>query len=461
MKSLLRPAKDFVGRFYAEHRGSVSAYTAIFSIMAIGAGALAFDIGHVAVLRSQTQNRADAGAMAGAAQLDGRTGAQARAAAVAINAMSQTSKIAGDSADLGVSSVTFYSSVSPGKVAATGDEDSRFIEVVLNSKRVDHLLTPVLDPSGTSHSTTVNTVAVAGSDPFICHAPPLMLCDPAEADASLDLSLPANAGRQIQLKPNPSGGAGAWAPGNYGLLALPDGSSGAKDIAGALAAVTPPSCYKLDVSTATGVKTNKVQDGINARFDLPGGLTPPAPNVINFPKDVEIVGDTSAVMGSGNWDLAGYWAAKHAGPLPVDLQDASRYQVYLYELGETFARSGRQTVYPVGGGGAPAGFTEVTPPAASIPTDVAQPDNPDFDGMPSQAVAANGPARRLVKIAVLQCQADNVQGHHEYPTHGNYLEGFITQSVPDAPAGVIYVEVVRKLTTVNDPDYHANVKLVE
>lgn len=410
------------------------------------------------VLRSQMQDRADAGAMAGASQLDGRPGAQTRATALAVNAINQTSMIPGGGTDLSVQGVNFYSEVDPDTVAATGDEDSKFIEITLDPKDVDYLFEPILvTASGTKQ--TFDADAIATSEPFICHAPPLMICDPAESDSSYDLSLVSNIGRQVPLKPPPGGGT-AWAPGNYGLLALPDGSIGASDLETALAAILPADCYDLDVGTAPGVKTNKIENGINARFDMPGGLPDPAPNVINYPKDPDVEIDPNIIMGSGAWDIATYWADKHATPLPTDLIGASRYQVYLYEQGLEYARNGRATVYPIDGA-LPAGYVVVTPAGEDIPVDVANPDDPDFDGVPSQTVASNGQARRLVQVAVLQCQAEGVRGSHDYPTNGNYLEMFITEAVDDAPAGGIYAEIVRTLTPNNSPDFHSNVKLVQ
>ena len=440
--------------------GGVTAYSAIFIVFAIGLGALAIDVGRMTVLRSQMQDRADAGAMAAAVQLDGRNGAQARATAVAMNATSQKSGIPGDGDDLNVQAVNFYSEFDPSPVDATGDEDSKFIEVILEPRRVNFFLEPILNPSGADHYTNMGARAVAAANPFICQAPPLMVCDLGEADPTMDLSLPSNIGRQIVLKPPPKGGS--WAPGNYGLLALPDGSIGADDIEDALAAVQPEDCYSLDVTTAPGVKTKKVKDGINARFDLPGGLPYPAPDVINYPKDVEMKGDPKVLMGSGNWDIDAYWAAKHGGSVPMELQQgvrsASRYQVYLYEQGLEFGRSDTdgQTIYPVNGA-MPAGYTLVSPAGPSIPVDPLNPDDPDYDGVPSQTVAANGYARRLVQVAVLQCIAEGVKGSHAYPTNGNFVELFITQSVKSK---AIYGEIVSPLTPSNDPDFHANVKLI-
>ena len=463
MKRLFR---KFVVKTDGVHRGEaggVAMYSVFFIVFALGVGALALDVGRMTVLRSQMQDRADAGAMAAAVHLDGRDGAQARATAVATNAMSQMSGIPGDGENLNVQTVNFYSEYDPTPVAATGDEDSKFVEVTLEPRRVNFFLEPILNPSGADHYENLGALAVAAANPFICAAPPLMVCDLGETDPTMDLSLQSNIGRQIVLKPPPSGGT-AWGPGNYGLLALPDGSIGAADIETALASVEPADCYSLDVSTAPGVKTNKVKDGINARFDLPGGLPYPAPDVINYPQDVEIEADPNVVMGSGNWGIDAYWAAKHGGPVPVELQQgpqsASRYQVYLYELGLQFGRNGRQTIYPVNGD-LPEGYTLVSPAAPNVPVDPLNPDDPDYDGMPSQTVAANGYARRLVQVAVLQCAADGVKGSHTYPTSGNFLEMFLTQRVSEDPAGNIYGEIVRPLSPSNDPDFHANVKLVD
>ncbi len=127
--------------------GGVTAYAAFFIVFAIGLGALAIDVGRMAVLRSQMQDRADAGAMAAAVQLDGREGAQTRATAVAMNAMSQTSGIPGDGEVLNVQTVNFYSAYDPTPVAATGDEDSAFVEVTLEPRRVNFWLEPILNTS--------------------------------------------------------------------------------------------------------------------------------------------------------------------------------------------------------------------------------------------------------------------------------------------------------------------------
>ena len=59
---------------------------------------------------------------------------------------------------------------------------------------------------------------------------------------------------------------------------------------------------------------------------------------------------------------------------------------------------------------------------------------------------------------MLQCIAEGVKGKHAYPTNGNFVEIFITQTVQSK---AIYGEIVSPLTPSNDPDFHANVKLID
>ncbi len=445
--------------------GGILIYVAVFVAVASGAMAFSVDLGRMSVLRTQMQNHADASAMAGAAQLNGKSGARMRARAIAEDATAASSGIPGDSSTLVVEHIRFYSDYAS-RTEAVSDFDARFIEVMLVPRRVDLVAAPILAMFGEGKKTLLSGArAVARVKPFVCHAPPLMLCNLEETDPALSTDLPENAGRQLLLK-EPQGGNATWAPGNFGLLALPDGSHGANDIEKALAAVVPEDCYDIDVATAPGSQTNKVVNGMNARFDLPGGLPHPAPNVINYPRDPDILNGTANRLGNGMWDVSSYWVDKHGGaPVPAELFNASRYQVYLYELGLPYARSQShpgQTLYPVPGE-LPPDFEIVVPPGADVPVaaDSAKIHDPDYDGVPSRPVASNGPARRLLKVAILNCLADNVKGHGTYPTNGNYVELFVTEHMKSPPNAAIYAEIVRPLTSLNSPDFHANVQLVE
>ena len=465
----------FFNKLWENTEGSVLAYTAIFGLIAIGGGALAVDVGQIILLKSEMQHRADAGALAGARQLDGRSGSQDRASAVATSAMLDSSGVIGGNA-LPVASVQFYSSLSP-LTAATSDIDANFITVTLDTQEVHFLMAPVLAAvTGTTRDTTlVDAFATAGSNPSVCGAPPLMICDFIEINASDALALPANYGRQVRLKEAQAGGNQSWAPGNYGLLATPDGSAGAIDVEAQLAAVDPMECYRVDVETATGSKTVKVKLGINSRFDIPGNPWPfPAPNVIAYPRDEDLIADPVLNLGNGTWDLATYWDDKHGGLAPLDIRgsgvqgtpdgtEASRYQVYLYELGVSFLRLGKQTLYPDPDPALvdPAPYTRINGvldiPVAVAPDD---PTDPFFDGVPTATIASDGNQRRVMTIAQLQCIADDVKGHGFYPTNGNFLEMFITEPVSDPPEAAIFGEVIRALTANNSSEYYANVGLL-
>ena len=250
---------------------------------------------------------------------------------------------------------------------------------------------------------------------------------------------------------------------------MPDGSSGAGDLEAALAALSPEDCYSLDVTTATGSKTQKIVDAVNSRFDLTGNPWPyPAADVVNYPRDPELISSSTEKLGSGNWDITGYWAAKHGGnPVPADLANASRYQVYLYEMGLTYARNGKQTMYPISDT-LPAGYTVIDPPPAAVPVaaNPANKDDPNYDGVPraSNPTYYKDPtkdyARRLVQVVQLQCISNGVKGKHDYPTQANYLEVFLTESMQNPPNADMYGEVVRALTPTNTPEFHANVRLI-
>jgi Flp pilus assembly protein TadG len=462
-------------RFFGDDRGGVAVFGAMTALTAIGAGAIAIDVGRMTVLRSQMQNTADARAMAAAVQLDGRDGAQDRAKTVAQDVTAASSSIPSDGSDLKVASVNFYSQYTPTKVVATNDQNAVFVEVILEARQVNLLFEPVIDllTGNDANFKKITTYAVAGPDPFICHAPPLMICDYGDLgggahDSTKDLRNPSHAGQQVRLKQQGSGGT--WAPGNFGLLSLPDGSSGASDLEAALAALLPEDCYKLDVTTATGSKTQKIVDAMNARFDLTGNPWPyPAPDVINYPRDSALIASSSEKLGSGDWDLPGYWAAKHGGAaVPTDLAGATRYQTYLYELGLPFGREGKQTYYPIPDGTLPPDYDLITPPTPKVPVaaNPANSNDPNYDGVPR---ASNPPAygdtakdykRRVVEVVQLECTSLGVKGKHDYPTQANYLEIFITESMQNPPNADLYGEVIRSLSPTNSPEFHANVKLI-
>ena len=324
---------------------------------------------------------------------------------------------------------------------------------------------------------TVTAYARGSASPQSCSVPPLMLCDLTESFGDdYDILDPANIGRQVKL--GSSSGLNSLAPGNFGILDTPSGSQAAQDIAAAMASTDPSGCYGQGIDTAPGARADAIRDGINARFDLPAppyNFPDPAPNVINYGDDNNISGE---YLGSGNWDVSTYWSDKHSpSTYPTDELGAnpSRYQVYLYELGENFAVNGKKTLYPAPDI-LPDGYTMVEPQnSPGVPSsgngnsggnngngnnNNNNTHDPDYDGVPEQNPAVSDPRRRIVEAVILNCEADNVQGNGgPYPSDGRYVELFVTKAV--GQDNTIYGEIVRRITWQNSPKIKANVGLDE
>lgn len=145
-----------------------------------------------------------------------------------------------------------------------------------------------------------------------------------------------------------------------------------------------------------------------------------------------------------------YWSSTHPGDAePAGLAGYSRYQTYLYELGERFARNGKQTLYPVPSP-LPAGYTVVTPPPRDLPA----------GGAPTSTVSADI-KRRQVRVAVLKCEALGVAGAHSYPTYGRYVDMFLTEAVTAPPNADAYAEIIGPTSRVTPGDIRSNVRLVQ
>ena len=440
---------------WRDKRGAVAIYIAMVSLLLLGSGVLAIDYGRMAVLRTQMQNAADAAALAGAVELDGYEDARQQAEQVARTAASQSGLLLAGVGSLDVTNVEFFSEISP-DVAATSNEDAVYIRVTMVPQDIDLILEPVIARLTSRQSENVvrlNAFATAKYEPIICNTPPLMICNPAETGGP-NLFISSSIGKQLRIKAGPSGNSPA--PGQYGLLCPLTGNCGASDIGQALAAVTQAQCTGPEVETAPGVRTQQVRQGINSRFDTSTQQTNiPAGNIINYPRDNNITPAND--FGNGDWSRNAYWTEMHSGTLPGVLADASRYEVYLYELGET---TGSVDI-PVstspactgGGGGQGQGQGQGQGGGGSGP-------DPDCSGQPV-STPDDDPKRRIVNVAVLNCQALGVQGRGTYPTNGRYIEIFITEEVPPAPDASIYGEVVGPLTAQSSGDVHANVRLVE
>ncbi|MBT4487400.1 MAG: hypothetical protein HN732_16740 [Rhodospirillaceae bacterium] len=452
-----KPRQGYVARIWSaltsmmkDRSGATAIYVAFAGTLALSGGVLALDIGRVVVLRSQMQNAADSAALSAAAQLDGQSGAINRGTAAASNAITNTTSLTDPSGAFTVQSIVFYDDTDPTPLVTTVDDEAVMVAVTLVPRTISIFLAPVLETiaSGVvADQFTLEGTARAGIEPIVCAAPPFMACNPAEGGNPSDDLLDAdNAGRQLLTKTGPGGGT--LAPGNFGLLCPSSGNCGAASVGDALAN-DPGLCYTSIVTTSPGSQTQQAINGINARMDS-GTKNPkyPSQNIMGYGRDSDMSGST--IIGNGDWDPVSYWSTNHSGETePADLVNYTRYQVFLYELGETFYRYDNKTIYPTDGITKPGTYTTVTPSGASIPA----------AGVPS-STASSEIKRRVMKIAVLNCTALGVQGSGDNPTYGRYVEVFLTEEVAGTLADT-YTEVIGPLLQQYSDDVHVNVQLID
>lgn len=468
-------ARDFL----RNQSGSIVIYTGAFMAVGVGGAALSIDIGRIVLLKTQMQNRADAGALAGAAQLDAQPGAVDRAKTIMEDSMTAYTTAAADQGELATWESHFYAAgsdyISRG-VETTDDVAARFAQVLMQRRTLSFFYAPALNimtGQTASSYTELDAGAVAMSDPFICKTLPMMICNPLETETNKEIPGDTYAGKSISLKQGIQGG-GTWQAGNFGLLELPTdadyGAGGAAAVEAALAADDPDGCYGYNIVTAPGSMTIKVEDGLNTRFGMPvtDPAISPAPNVMGYPKDQ--TWELPNLLGNADWDLATYWATNHAGvPLPSDLAGATRYQVYLFEQGQGYCKKNAKNVLlttldQCSKGGYTWVDPSLYPTAAVIPTNPSSPDDVWTDGEPppGQTVSPKGQDRRIIRINIMNCIQNEVSGKGTYPSEGGYVEMFVTEPAEDPGDGAaIYGEFVRKLDPRISLEFHGNVRLVE
>lgn len=469
--------------FLRDQSGSIMIYTGAFLAIGVGGAALSIDIGRIVLLKTQMQNRADAGALAGAAQLDAQPGAIERSRAVVEDAMTAYTTAAADQGELAVWYTKFYAAADD-KISMGAETDvdnvARFAQVVMERRTLSFFYAPamnILTGDNASNFTYLDAQAIGMSDPFICKMQPLMVCNPYdEGDGTVSGALGDHPGYGLRIKQSPS--TGPWQPGNFGLLDLPEDAGysvgGANAVEAALSAEDPLGCYAVaTLDTAPGQITMNVKNGVNTRWYGPNV----APNVMNYPHDNKMTPGhpdyvTGLDMGDGIWDVASYWAARHPGvALPTDLAAASRFQVYLFEQGQGFWKKSKKTSAtvtvdpPDSNGGWKFIDPSAYPAAAVLPVDAADSDNNYVDGeppVPPETVSSQGWKRRNIKIAVANCLSESFQGNDSIPADGVYVEMFLyTEATePGSDGAEIYGEIVGAIEARTSLEFHGNVRLV-
>ena len=317
--------------------GAVAPTVALSLFGLIAAGGIAFDYARMAGLDTELQSAADQAALAAAGQLDGESGACARAARAASALLTNGARFANDAqgfaitvaneADCdGTGSIRFYQDKLKA-TAATNNDNANFVELNVNSRTANFALTPIVQVFS---SGSLSAIAFAGVGQAICKQPPVMLCNPDEPSGNSNelYSFNAVAGQGMRLVTGD-----ADAPGNFGWLESNIGdetdSNGSPALFAALSYNTPPGeCQPVDgVTTKTGMVAAALSS-FNTRFDVfangnptcpgkPGGVCSPS---INSRKDLVCKSSGGiSCNGNANWtESANPYRPQSASSLPDD-----------------------------------------------------------------------------------------------------------------------------------------------
>jgi Flp pilus assembly protein TadG len=289
---------------YRSNDGAVAPLVALTLTALIAAGGIAFDYARMASLDTELQSAADQAALAAASQLDGESGACARAVAAAQNLVSNKTYFANDLggvavtiADSGVctndtditddpaASVRFFQDKAA-TLPADNVANAHFVEVRVNSRRANYALTAIV---GAMTSGDISAKARAGLGTALCKVPPLMICSPTPG-TPIDWNSYKGRGLRAVSKTGSS-----WSPGNFGYIGPQDANSTEK----ALAYQNPIfDCQGINTEeeVSTGAPTPAIT-AINTRMDIysiSGGagnvLTPclgtACPPALNVVKDL-------------------------------------------------------------------------------------------------------------------------------------------------------------------------------
>ncbi len=252
-----------VSKFLKDESGVAAVIVGICATLLGGMWALSYDMGRAWNLETELQNAADAGALACATQLDGKAGARTRGISAATGLLTNRQTFANDGAGADVvitaGNVRFLVDL-PTKTVATTDADSNYCEVTAAPRQVNFSLSRLVGGPGSANP---QAVAIAEMSAARCRIPPIMICNPDES-GPFDMT----PGIGITLKD--SSGPGL-APGNFGLLALPNFPSfilSANQIRDAWARVRPLApCFAGEIQTKPG-QTTAIRQGLNMRFDV-------------------------------------------------------------------------------------------------------------------------------------------------------------------------------------------------
>ncbi len=354
----IRVATAALRRFLIHGGGSLTIPAIFLFAVLMGVGGLAIDLQRLYGVHGQMQAYVDDAAIAGAAELDGESGALTRSARAAcgtpcggaIAALVTGSQKFAPTPDLTLQKVTFLSvlGTDPGPVAPTpaaGDvvectyeagawtpancntnptkeKAAKFIEVVAAPRTVSYVVLPVADVilqlgGGTpiTSSATLRLRATAGFKKQVCDITPLMVCNPSEPVGNANTQFPFTpvAGQEVLMKTK--GGGTAWGPGDFGLVSVPADAAGNIKCSGGGAAaircmlglVDPlTQCIDNDTIDVQPGQDSSVADGLNTRFDIYEGAMQQKRTSPDFAPSANVTKGMCKVTGNGNGAQCNY-----------------------------------------------------------------------------------------------------------------------------------------------------------
>lgn len=305
-----------VRNFLRSDTGSVAPTVGLSLLALIAAGGIAFDYARLASMDTELQNAADQAALAAASQLDGNTGACARAAAAARDLLANQTLFANETGSNraitvadeatcdATGNVQFYQSYDRVNdtfgAAATSDANAHVVLVRVDTRQAFYALTPVV---GAFSSPNIAGEAVAELGSAICKVPPVMMCNPSEPAGNTDVNYDFNPVKGDGLRliiGDPD------APGNFGFLRTD--AAGAQQVAKEVGYDNPPfGCMQTNgVETEPGNMIS-VRAAFNTRFDISenGSTTCPAGGVCsssrNSRKDLVKTDADGCGLGNNAW----------------------------------------------------------------------------------------------------------------------------------------------------------------
>lgn len=477
LQTLLRAAR----RYRGDTRGAVILPLAFALPVLFGFGMLVIDGGRYFNLQTSLQAGADALALAGAAELDGKSDSIIRANRAIDTLVSNDQRFGEGTGAISRSgiSVRFLTSLPATDAQAIGDANvttdplrAGFVDVAVQPVAFRNIFAAAAN--AVSVPTQTQASAVAGFDSVACNVAPLFMCNPFEG-SSTSLHLvsrdPSFARRLISMKAKGS----QYGSGVYGYLEPAEGTGGAA-VREALAIDKPRGCYKLKgVELQTG-NIASTAEAMNVRFDMYdgnfGGMKndpayrpsrnvrkgytgpqcnktaaytidkPPTDPVnagvpLGLPRDACFYanngsgnctyGGTAVAgrMGDGDWDFEAYWTRTYGSlPRPNEWSNSnrpSRYEVYRYEVDHDLVS---------------------TATAQGAPSETG---NPVCYGGDSAALSDN-PDRRVFVGAIINCQAAADAGQLSGSSGGvipveAYAKFFLTEPM-DKNDGTIWAEMI-------------------